>query len=398
MSEAKILVVEDERIVAEDIKEGLQSMGYTVTSVVRSGKMAIKMVEDNRPDLVLMDIVLKDKMDGIETAKQIRARYNIPVVYLTAYSDEKILERAKTTEPFGYIIKPFREKELQVNIEMALYKHKIENELRESKDWFYTTLNSIGDAVIAVDLNGNVVFMNPTAQLLTGWDMEDGVGKKLNDIYNIVNNETDEQIETHIINSTKEIFRFKQVVQKVLIDKYGIQVPIEDKYKSIKDNNGKTIGCVLVFRDTIDQKRNENVLKMALKDWQNIFNAISDGILILDLKGCILNSNGVFESMMGIKTENIIGKHCYNIMHGSSDFIKDDLFERMKQNRMRESFEFEDRERGLQFKVTMDPIYSDSGELIKAILIMRNVTGSKKSEKTRHVKIQLQSPPEFVQK
>lgn len=373
MSEARIMVVEDERIVAEDIKESLQSMGYTVASVARSGKMAIKMVEENRPDLVLMDIVLKEKMDGIEAAKQIRSRFNIPVVYLTAYSDEKILERAKTTEPFGYVIKPFREKELQVNIEMALYKHKIENELKESKEWFFTTLKSIGDAVISVDLNGNVAFMNPTAQLLTGWNMEDAAGKKLNEIYNIVNGETDEQIETHIKNSTQEIFRFKHVVQKVLIDKYGIQVPVEDKYKPIKDNNGNVLGCVLVFRDTIDQKRIENTLKKALKDWRDIFNAISDGVLILDLEGHILDSNGVFESTMGIKTENIIGKHCYDIIHRSSDFTRYDPFERMKQNRMRESFEFKDKERGLRFQVTMDPIYSDSGEIIKAILIIRNV-------------------------
>ncbi len=387
MPEAKILIVEDERIVAEDVKEGLQGLGYSVNQVARSGKMAIKMVEENRPDLVLMDIVLKGKMDGIETAEQIRSRFNIPVVYLTAYCDEKILERAKITEPFGYVIKPFREKELHVNIEMALYKHKIEKELRESKDWFSITLESIGDAVIAVDLNGNVVFINPTAQLLTGWNLKDGMGKKLNEIYNIVNGENDELIETHIQNSAQEIFRFKQVVQKVLIDKFGIQVPVEDKFKPIKDNDGNTIGCVLVFRDTIDQKRIENALKMALKDWQNIFSAISDGVLILDLEGCILQSNGILESIMGIKTGNIIGQHYYNVVHCSSDFINYDPFEKIIQNRMRESFELEDKKRALKFQVTMDPIYSNSGEIIKAILIMRNVTGSKKAEKT-HEKIQ----------
>lgn len=368
------MIVEDERIVAEDIKESLQTQGYTVTSVARSGKMAIKMVEENMPDLVLMDIVLKDKMDGIETASQIRSRFNIPVVYLTAYSDENILERAKTTEPFGYIIKPFREKELQINIEMALYKHKIEKELKASKDWFSTTLKSIGDAVIAADLNGNVVFMNHTAQLLTGWDMKDGVGKKLNNIYNIVNGENKEQIETHINNSTQEVVRFKQVVQKVLIDKYGIKLPIEDKYKSIKDNNGNTLGCVLVFRDTIDQTRVENTLKMALKDWQNIFDAISDCVLILDQKGCILKSNGVLENMIGMRTEKFIGRHCYKILNCSHDVIKDDPFERMKQNRIRESFEFDDRGRMARFQVTIDPVYSESGEIIKAILIMRNLT------------------------
>jgi PAS domain S-box-containing protein len=396
MSGARILVVEDERIVAEDIKERLQSMGYTVTSVARSGKMAIKMVEENIPDLVLMDIVLKDKMDGIETAQQIRSRFNIPVVYLTAYSDEKTLKRAKTTEPFGYVIKPFREKELQINIEMALYKHKIEKELIESKEWFFTTLNSIGDAVISVDINGNVVFMNPTAQLLTGWNLEDGREFKLNEIYNIVNRETNEQIATHIKNSTEEIITFNKVVEKELIDKYGIHLPVEDKYKPIKDHNGNNIGHVLVFHDILDQKRIENTLKEALKNWQDIFYAISDGVFILDQKGRILNSNGVFESMMGIKTENIIFKHCYNIMHPSSDFIKDDPFEQMKQNRMRKSFEFKDKGRGLKFQVTMDPIYSDSGEIIKAILIIRNVTPSTKSEKKHDANIQLQPSPKIV--
>lgn len=387
MSEARIMIVEDERIVAEDIKEGLENMGYAVTSVAKSGEIAIKMAEKDRPDLVLMDIVLKGKMDGIETAKQFRSRFDIPVVYLSAYSDDRILERAKLTEPFGYIIKPFREKELQVNIEMGLYKHKMEKELKQSKEWFSTTLKSIGDAVIAVDNNHNVVFMNPTAQLLTGWDMINGVGKKLNEIFKIVNGVENKQIDVYEKNSKNDV-EFNGKAQTVLIDKYGIKLPVEDKYTPINDNCGNTIGYVLVFRDTIDQKRTENELKMALEDWQNIFNAIYDCVFIIDIKGNILNTNGVFESMTGIKTENIIGKHCYKVMHCSSDFIKNDPIENIIQNRMRECFELTDKEHRLRFQVTMDPIYSNSGEIIKAILIMHNVTGSKLSEK-KHEKMHL---------
>lgn len=387
MSEARIMIVEDERIVAEDIKEGLENMGYAVTSVAKSGEMAIKMAKENRPDLVLMDIVLKGKMDGIETAKQFRFCFDIPVVYLSAYSDDNILERAKLTEAFGYVIKPFREKELQVNIEMALYKHKMEKKLKESKEWFSTTLKSIGDAVIAVDINNNVVFMNPTAQLLTGWDMKNGVGKKLNEIYKIVNGVENKQIGVYEKNSKNDVFEFNGKARTVLIDKYGIKLPVEDKYTPITDNYGNTIGYVLVFRDTIDQKRIENELKLALNDWQNIFNAISDCVFILDMKGNILNTNGVFESMTGIKPENIIGKHCYKVMHYSSDFIKNDPIENIMKNRMRECFELTDKEHKLRFQVTMDPIYSNSGEIIKAILIMHNVTWSKIAKKT-HEKIQ----------
>ncbi len=126
MAKSKIMIVEDEWITADDIKTSLQSLGYTVSSVASSGKEAIQKAEEDRPDLVLMDIVLKGQMDGIEAANQIRSSFNIPIVYLTAYADEKVLERAKITEPFGYIVKPFINEDLKIAIEIALYKHKAE--------------------------------------------------------------------------------------------------------------------------------------------------------------------------------------------------------------------------------------------------------------------------------
>jgi two-component system, response regulator PdtaR len=128
MANTRIMIVEDEWTVAEDIKISLQNLGYTISSVTSSGKEAIQKAEEDRPDLVLMDIVLQGEMDGIEAANQIRSRFNIPIVYLTAYADEKILERAKITEPFGYIVKPFINEDLKIAIEIALYKHKAEKE------------------------------------------------------------------------------------------------------------------------------------------------------------------------------------------------------------------------------------------------------------------------------
>src|SRR3989304_5840331 len=116
MAETQILVVEDEAIVAEAIRRKLRKLGYAVPSTASRGEEAIKKVEENNPDLVLMDIVLQGEMDGIEAAEKIRTRFNTPVVYLTAYSDEKTLLRAKITEPFGYIIKPFRNGQLPVGV------------------------------------------------------------------------------------------------------------------------------------------------------------------------------------------------------------------------------------------------------------------------------------------
>src|SRR5574341_1670289 len=194
MVKTQILVVEDEAIVAEAIRRKLQKLGYSVPSTASRGEEAIKKVEENNPDIVLMDIVLQGEMDGIEAAEQIRARFNIPIVYLTAYSDIKTLERAKVTEPFGYIIKPFKERELNINIEIALYKHRMERKLKESKEWFTTTLKSISDAVIATDSSGCVKFMNPVAQSMTGWALEEAYGKPLKDIFNIMTEKTRRKI------------------------------------------------------------------------------------------------------------------------------------------------------------------------------------------------------------
>ncbi|MCQ1536172.1 response regulator [Methanosarcina sp. KYL-1] len=132
MAEGRILIVEDEHIVAMGIKRMLKNLGYTVTGIASSGDDAISKAESTFPDLVMMDIMLKGDMDGVEAAKEIRARFNIPVVYLTAYSDSKIIERAKKTEPFGYIVKPFDEKDLHSSIEVALHRYRTEKKSGEA--------------------------------------------------------------------------------------------------------------------------------------------------------------------------------------------------------------------------------------------------------------------------
>ena len=125
---AKILVTEDEGIVAADIEDRLRSLGYQVTATCSSGVEALQKVVETKPDLVLMDIMIQGDMDGIETAKHVREDFGIPVIFLTAYSDDATFQRAKITEPFGYLLKPFEERELRTNIEMALYKHSMEKE------------------------------------------------------------------------------------------------------------------------------------------------------------------------------------------------------------------------------------------------------------------------------
>jgi PAS domain S-box-containing protein len=160
MSNKQILVVEDESIVAEDLRTSLERMGYTVPCIVFSGEDAIKKAGETRPDLVLMDIMLMGKMDGIEAAGKIRSDYDIPVVYLTAYGDDSIQERAKITEPFGYIVKPFKERELKINIEIGLYKYRLERQLKESKEFYESILEGIINGVWVTDENDVIVYAN----------------------------------------------------------------------------------------------------------------------------------------------------------------------------------------------------------------------------------------------
>lgn len=168
MAETKLLVVEDESIVAMDIKHRAEGLGYTVMSIASSGEEAIEKTKKYKPDLVLMDIVLKGKMDGVQAAQAIREECDIPVVYLTAYSDEKTLGRAKLTGPFGYIIKPFEDRELHSAVEVALYKHQMDSKLKESEERYRTLFESSPDPILLLDSDGKIVFANHTLESIIG--------------------------------------------------------------------------------------------------------------------------------------------------------------------------------------------------------------------------------------
>ena len=162
MTQARILVVEDESIVAADIQDRLEALGYEVPATVGWGEKAVELAGALRPDLVLMDIQLKGRMDGVEAAAQIRQRFGIPVVYLTANADHPTVQRAKVTEPFGYVIKPFEERELHTTIEVALYKHHAERKLKESEER-YRLLVELSPEAIVVQSDGRIVYANPAA-------------------------------------------------------------------------------------------------------------------------------------------------------------------------------------------------------------------------------------------
>lgn len=204
MVNVRVLIVEDEVIVARTIASQLSQLGYIVTGTASSGNIAIAKALEIKPDIVLMDIILKGEMDGIAASSYIREQLDIPVIFLTAYGDANTLERAKITQPFGYIVKPFTIKDLQIAIEIALLKYQLECELRENRDQLATLLNSMSDAVIATDDRGIITFMNPASEKLTGWCKEEALGNDITKIFRLIDDVINATIENSVTRALQE--------------------------------------------------------------------------------------------------------------------------------------------------------------------------------------------------
>jgi len=169
MDKVRMLVVEDERIVSMDLQRRLKAMGYEIAGSAVSGEEAIEKAEKLRPDMVLMDIMLDGELDGTEAAEIIRARFSIPVIYLTAYADSATLERAKITEPFGYILKPFEERELHGHIEIALYKARMEKKLKDSEERYVLATMGANDGLWDWDLKSQTIYFSTRWKSMLGY-------------------------------------------------------------------------------------------------------------------------------------------------------------------------------------------------------------------------------------
>jgi len=174
----KIVVIEDEGLIAADLEARLKTAGYLVPGTADSAPKALQLIRKTTPDLVLMDIRLKGHVDGIEVAGQIREQMDIPVIYLTAYEDHATLERASQTQAFGYIKKPIATASLKGSIEMAIAKHRHERDLRAQRDWAVASFAAVPQAVLVTDSQGRVTYLNAHAEELTGWKVDDALGRE----------------------------------------------------------------------------------------------------------------------------------------------------------------------------------------------------------------------------
>lgn len=261
-SKARIMVVEDEGIVAMDIQTSLESLGYAAPDLALSGEEAVELAAVVKPDLILMDIRLGDGMDGIDTAMLIGDALDVPIVYLTAYTDEQSLDRAKMTQPFGYLVKPFAQKELQTTIEMALHKHSMDRQLREREQWLEATLRSIGDGVIATSPEGRIRFMNPAAQDMTGWLEEDALDRDLERVLPLQDAKGGE-LPVHPGREALATGRpIHESGELSLVSRTGRTHQLEDSAAPIQTLRGSLEGMVMVLRDASRRKAAEKIHRL----------------------------------------------------------------------------------------------------------------------------------------
>lgn len=251
MTSNRIFIVEDSFIVSIHLQKTLQNEGYNVIGVADSGEKALDEIEQHKPDLVLMDIMLDGKMDGIQAATIIREKMSIPVVFITALTDKETIQRAKVAEPYGYLNKPFEDRDIFTVIEMALYKGDIERKLKQSEEKFYSTLKSISDGVLTIDNSCLITYANPSAEAMIGTTLMNMQGKAVYDVFKLRNISTGDFPVNPLhcgLNQTSWPDYF------MLQSHTGTETPISEGTVSPKvDSKDESVGFVLTFKNATDK-------------------------------------------------------------------------------------------------------------------------------------------------
>jgi PAS domain S-box-containing protein len=338
---ARVFVVEDEALIAMELEDRLTGLGYVVAGTASRGEKALELIPASAPDVVLMDIRLAGALSGIETAQRLRPLTHVPVIFLSAYSDEALLRQAGTVLPFGYLVKPFEERELHATIQMALYKHQMERALRESnvrleekvrertaelarsRESLAVTLDSIGDAVLTTDAEGAITLMNPAAEDLTDWPHDDAIGLPLNQILHLINEETREPIALpmRIVLATGQ--RQFLPAGTSLVTRIGGERSVSGNTAPIREA-GRIAGVIVVLREETGigqgsaQPGNEqstNLLHEHLHTFETLASQAPVGIVYMNADACCEYVNARYCELRGINHAEAIRTHWLTGVH-----------------------------------------------------------------------------------
>jgi len=372
MANAQILVVEDERIVASDIEKRLKKLGYNVLATVTSGEEAVDRAKKSLPDLVLMDIVLKGSMDGISAADKIHTLFNIPVIYLTAYADPDTLARAKKSEPYGYLIKPFEERELIAAVEIALERHRNYSRLKDKEKHFRFLIENGSDMILVLDSSGNIEYGSPSIRNILGYETPEYLGKPARDFMH----SEDIPCVRELIEQRKRIagpsaafevrarhkdsgWRYFEVIANNLLDDPDVS------------------GIVINARDVTERKAAEEKLNKAHQELKAIFQALPDLFFLLDPEGTIVDYNASRLSELLLPPEKFLGKRIEGILPEPAGGIVGQAIRKVREKGCLTVTEYALPGDGFEnyYEARLLPLPSS-----QIIAIVRNITDRKRAE------------------
>lgn len=382
MKKASILIVEDEQIVALDIENTLERYGYQVAGQTDRGDEVIKKVRDLHPDLILMDINLRGTLDGIEAAIQIRARFDLPVIFLTAYGNPAIFERARLAEPFAYIFKPFEERELISNIEMALHKHDMVQKVRASEEKFRSVIQHSSDGIVLAGDQGNVIEWNLAAEQITGLERSTVIGQLLWEVvFRILPQERRlPSAQDALTAQWKEVVNSRyasgldQLSELEIETPQGVRRIVQSNGFSIETSRGMLGGAI--FRDITERKRAD----LELRKLSQAVGQSANVILITDIEGNIEYVNPKFVELSGYSPSEVIGKNPRILNSGrhGADFYQN-LWQTIKAGRVWKGEIQNRRKDGALYweDSTITPVFDSENKLVNFIAIKEDITARK---------------------
>ena len=259
----KVLVVEDDPATQLIVQKCLERLGYQVTGCVSSAVEAIRAMEVTKPDVALVDVELSGAMDGIEAAELFTERFGLPVVFMTAHSDLETLERAKLTDPSGYVVKPVEERQLFTALQLATYRFKMERELSEREIWFRAMLSGLSEGVVATDPDGRVNFVNATAAELLGVEVASSLERPIGEVMRVVAEAAGGLAEDPLGAVLRTGSNYAHRTIPILAS--GRVRMVEVSGRLIRDASMRTLGAMLVIRDVSERSRADEAMRLAAK-------------------------------------------------------------------------------------------------------------------------------------
>lgn len=310
-SRIRILIVENEGLVGCDMSTSLTGLGYRVVGTCASGEDALRLYDELRPDMVVMDIHLDGALDGIEVAKLLQKRGHLGVVYATACADLETVQRARETQPYGYLLKPFSQDELRLTVEVAVNRLLNDLERMRREHSYFEAFQSLADGVIAADLAGGIVFMNPAAARVTGWEQQQVIGRSLHEVFRIYHS-SGEPAAVELSTDTHPAP--DRTVWLTTLN--GTRVAVQDRSTPLRDESGQLAGVVILFRSLttsaeVPADPGERAAQAPLVD---VVESISDPLIALDGRWQLIYANASAQKLFERGPENLLGANLWDLL------------------------------------------------------------------------------------